>query len=208
MIDLFNEFSPDELLRTDVKLIGLKKKAWNFSRGSRTYREYHYDNDTVAVKDVYTYVMKNGDRDVQEVHRCLEWYDDQGVKQLEKDISPDLNIKNLKSLNRDIRHGRMDYMIAAAEELVNLAPYVPEPYSSDFAKATDSINVILKHYEKEILSYIENGDMQFEDAVRNEANPIMIDILSLGVRPPDALFPSGLTIKQTILHQLTGEYNP
>ena len=207
-MNLSEKYSKDELAVINIQFLGLKQKAWQFSRGMRTVREYLYDDDKIGVRDVYGYVMSNNNRNVEQITRRLEWYDTDGNKILEKDISPDLNIKNKKDLNRQIRQGRMDYMVAAAEELANLAPFVPEPYKTDFSKATDSINVILKHYENEIMHYIDTGALEFEDAVRNEVNPIMTEILSLGVRPPDTLFPSGLTIRQTILHQLTGEYNP
>lgn len=207
-MDLFEDFSPQELLIINIQFLGLKQKAWSFSRGMRLCREYHYPNDTVAVKDVYEYVESADGRSIESATRKLEWYDAAGVKQLEKDITPELNIKNKKTLNRAIRQGRLDYMVAAAEELMILSGTVPEPYSSDFLKASNSIDIILSHYELEIDHFVKNGSLEFENAVRNETNPIMSDILNLGVRPPDAEFPSGLTIKQTILHQLTGEYNP
>ena len=208
MDNMFEEFSKQELMITDIQFLGLKQQAWQFSRGMRLCREYLYPNDDVAVKDVYTYTMSADNRSILAVTRTLEWYDDQGVKQLDKDISPDLNIKNLKDLNRAIRQGRMDYMEAAAEELAILAPLMPEPYKTDFAKASDSIDIVMTHYEKEINHYIARGTQEFEDAVRNESNPIMLEIFDLKVRPPDAYFAQGLTVQQTILHQLTGEYNP
>ncbi len=205
-MDLFEEYSPNELLITNIQFLGLKQKAWQFSRGMRTVREYHYPNDTIAVKDVYEYILSPDNRSIESVTRRLEWYDSAGVKQLEKDISPDLNIKNKKSLNRDIRQGRMDYMVAAAEELATLSAMVPEPYKTDFLKASDSIGIILTQYELEIDHYVTNGTLEFEKAINEEDNPVMLEILSLNVRPPDELFPQGLTIKQTIIHQLTGVY--
>ncbi len=208
MTNLLDDFNLSELSIIDIQFLGLKKKAWQFSRGMRTVREYHYQNDTVAVRDIYTYVTEDGGRTVTSVTRTIEWYDGQGVKILEKDISPDLNIKNKKDLNRDIRQGRIDYMIAAAEELAILSETLLEPFKSQFIEASNSIDIILSHYETPIDHYIKFGNKEFEDAVNNESNPIMLNILNLMVRPPDAEFVAGLTIKQTIIHQLTGEYNP
>ena len=74
--------------------------------------------------------------------------------------------------------------------------------------ASQSIDTILDHYEVEINHYISRGTLEFENAVRNETDPTILSVLDLVVRPPDEVFSAGLTIKQTILHQLTGEYNP
>jgi hypothetical protein len=207
-MDLFDTYAPEELLVINVQFLGLKQKAWKFTRGMRTVREYHYPNDTIAIKDIYSYDLCCDDREVENVTRKLQWFDSSGVLRLEKDISPDLNVKNKKDLNRAIRRGRLDYLIGASEELKNLAAYVPEPYSTDFIKASDSVHIILKYYEKQITHYINNGELEFENAIRNESNPTMLEILSLNVRPPDTEFIAGLTIETTILHQLTGEYNP
>lgn len=204
MNELLDEFDPKELLTINIQFLGLKQQAWEFSRGARLYRDYCYDNDNLAVRDSYTYVMINEDRDIDTYTRKLEWFNNDGSLIAEKDTTPVLNIKNKKFLNREIRQGRIDYLVAAAEGLPPLAPYVPEPYASDFLKATDSINLILSQYEKEITHYLDTGSMEFEEVVLNETNPILTDILSLNVRPPDALFPAGLTMKQAIIHQLTG----
>lgn len=208
MMDLFEEYSNEELLKTNVAFLGLIQGAWDFSRGARTERLYTCpDTDGfVHVRDYYEYVMVDGSRTIDSYTRKLQWFNVEGEVALEKDITPVLNIKNKKRLNRDIRQGRIDYMIAAAEELNNLAAFVLEPYKSDFLKANDSIDLILKQYESEITHYIDTGSREFENAIINEDNPILVEVLSLGVRPPDELFPSGLTIKQSILHQLTGVY--
>ena len=161
MNELLDEFDPKELLTINIQFLGLKQQAWEFSRGARLYRDYCYDNDNLAVRDSYTYVMINEDRDIDTYTRKLEWFNNDGSLIAEKDTTPVLNIKNKKFLNREIRQGRIDYLVAAAEGLPPLAPYVPEPYASDFLKATDSINLILSQYEKEITHYLDTGSMEF-----------------------------------------------
>jgi len=207
-MDLFEDFSEQELLVTNVQFLGLVQGAWDFSRGARTERLYTCPTrpEFVHVRDFYEYTMEDGGRSIASYSRKLQWFKEDETVGLEKDITPVLNIKNKKQLNRDIRQGRIDYMVAAAEELSALAAFVPEPYATDFARATDSVDLILKQYESEIVHYIDNGTREFEDAINNESNPVLLEVLDLGVRPPDALFPSGLTMKQSILHQLTGVY--
>ena len=99
-------------------------------------------------------------------------------------------------------------MKGAGKELANLASEMPEPFYTSFIQAAEAVPVILSHYEKEISKYISDESREFENAVRNETDPNILNLFQLMVRPPDELFTSGLTIKQTILHQLTGEYNP
>ncbi len=202
--DLFENFNEDELLITDVQFLGLKKKAWNFSRGSRTNREYLYPNDTVAVKDSYSYIMSEDNRQVVSIYRKVEWFDSEGVLRLEKDVSPELNIKNLQALNREIRQGRIDYLESAGLELRAASPYVPEPYKSSFIKAANSVPVIIKYYNNEIEDYIKHGTLDFERLLLDENNPIIIDLLESLVRPPDSEFPTGLNMKQSVIHQLKG----
>ena len=141
-MDLFEEYSEQELFVTNVKFLGLKQQAWDFTRGMRTERLYLYPNNTVAVKDVYSYVLSEDLRSVNEMTRKLQWFDADGVMQLEKDVTSELNIKNRKELNRNVRQGRIDYLVAAAEELSMIAPLVPEPFKSDFIKASNSINIM------------------------------------------------------------------
>ena len=208
-MDLFEEYSDSELKVINIQFLGLKQKAWEFSRGMRLYRDYMYpDDDTLlAVKDEYSYTMDADNRGFTGLTRTIRWYDRNGVEQLSKDVTPELNIKNIKTLNREVRQGRIDYMVAAAEELAILSQVVPEPFATDFLKASNNIDVLLKYYEIEINHYIQNNRMDFDLAINNEANAAMIEILGLMVRPPDALFPTGLTIKQSIMHQLTGSYS-
>lgn len=204
MNNLFEEYGNSELLITDIQFLGLKKQPWKFSRGARTERTYLYDDGSIAVKDSYTYTMSIDGKQILSAERKLEWYDDQAVKIIEKNISQDLNIKGLKSLNREVRQGRIDYLEAAAEQLKAAAPHVPEPYSSEFDEAGDSIEVLFKNYEIEITHYIQRGTDEFKKAINEEVNPIMLKILNLQSYIPDAEFPTGLTIKQAIIYQLTG----
>jgi hypothetical protein len=207
-MDLFNEYSITELKKINIDFLGLAKQPWNFSRGAKTERLYNYPNGDVGAKVYYTYTYNNGNRGVDQPTRMLEFYNAAGEMKLQLDITKLLNIKQLSNLNRDLRQGRIDYLDSAAEQLVSLIPLVPEPYKTDFQKAADSLPLIHRYYKEEIESYIQDGTLTFENAIRNEANPIMVELMELKVRPPDALFAQGLTMRQSILHQLTGEYNP
>ena len=202
--DLFENFSTQELLITDIQFLGLKKKAWEFSRGARTIRNYLYDNDVVAITDSYEYVMSNDNREILQVIRIVRWFDIEGNEQLMKDISPEYNIKGLQSLNREIRQGRIDYLESAGIQLADLAPYMPSPYAESFVKASNAVPVITKYYQNEMDAYVAHGTLDFERLLLEESNPIIMDLLETLVRPPDAIFPTGLDMKQSVIHQLKG----
>jgi hypothetical protein len=206
-MDLFQEYSIQELLITDIQFLGLQQQAWEFSRGMRLYRNYLYPNTgVVGAKDSYIYTISEDLRSITQLTRKIEWFDASGTKIIEKDVTPQLNIKNLRELNRGIRQGRVDYLIGAAEQLAVLASSLPEPFATDFVRASYSIDVIMSIYKQQIYDYVETGSIGFESVIKNEGNPIMQEILALNVRPPDAQFPQGLTIKSSIIHQLTGVY--
>lgn len=205
-MDLFEDYSSEELKLINIDFLGLIKQPWEFSRGAKTQRFYQYPNETTAVRVYYVYPDIGDLRKIGQPKRYIEFYDAEGNLRLSYEITKLLNVKQLETLNRDIRQGRMDYMESAGKELIGLAPFMPEPYATSFKKASEAVTIINKFYEREIDDYIKHGSTLFENAVRNETNEILTqDIFSLEVRPPDELFPQGLTIKQTILHQLTGE---
>lgn len=207
-MDLFDLFGEDELLLIPVKNLGLKRQPWTFTRGMMIGREFLDENDELRVCIEYTYSLSNGDRVSTPTKRTIKWFKTDGSIGLQKEDDLIYSVKDLEYEHRKVRQGRIDYMIAAGLELANLAAIYPEPYKTSFTQAAQSVNAILDHYDLEINHYISRNTMEFEDAVRNETDPTILGMLNLVVRPPDATFSAGLTIKQTILHQLTGEYNP
>lgn len=208
LMDLFDEYDTSELKLIPVKNLGLKRKPWIFSRGRKLKREFLDDSDNLRAEVIIDYVFSDGNRVSTPTSRTINWYKTDGSIGLTKTDELEYSIKDLESEHRKIRQGRLDYMTSAAKNLAALSATVPEPYKSDFLTASQSVETILVHYETEIVHYIDKGTQEFEDAVRNETDPAITPLLDLMVRPPDAEFSAGLTTKQTILHQLTGEYNP
>lgn len=204
-MNLLEEYSLSELILTDIQFLGLDQKAWEFSRGMRKNRDYCDDLDNVIVKDSYEYVLSNGNRDVESYTRKIEWFEEDGTLIQEKMLSVPQNIKSIKSVNREIRQGRVDYLEAAADELRVLADSLPEPYKTQYITVADSIDLLFTHYDVEITHYIQRGTMEWETAVINESDPQISAILAIQTRQPDADFPNGLTVQQSIIHQMTGE---
>jgi len=206
MINLLDEYSISELETLEIKYLDLNRQIFNFSRGAKTTRDYLYSNDSLAIQIRYDYTYKNSGRDIASVLRHVDFYDNEGNIFLTKDITKPMNITQLGDLNGDVRKGRIHYMKETAKGLPSFSPHVPEPWKSDFLKAPDAMEVLTNYYRYEIKDYIEDNSQAFEERIMSETNSFMLGVLNLNVRPPDGLFQNGLTIKQTICHQLTGEY--
>ena len=207
-MDLFDLYSEEELLLIPVKNLGLKRNPWSFTRGMKLRREFFTEDNELRAAIEMEHVLSEGDRVSTPSKIKFYWYKIDGSIGLTKEVDLEYSVRDLENEHRKIRFARIDYMVGAAKELLLLSGTVEEPYKTQFIEASNSIDTILAHYEYEINSYEKKGSMDFENAVRNEADSSILSILSLIVRPPDDEFIQGLTIKQTILHQLTGEYNP
>lgn len=209
MIDLINEYDDSELKSRTIKTFvaeGAVREPWGFSRGAKTERFYKTEGK-ILIRVYYSYNYKNGFRDVADLDQYIQYYDSNETVFLTIDLNKQLSIKGLAALNREIRQGRIDYMVEAGKELAQVALIVPEPYATAFTNAAAAVPLILEYYHNEIADYIaipENSD--FEDAVNGESNQDILDLFTLMVRPPDADFTEGLTMKESILHQLTGVY--
>ena len=220
----------DVLKRTNIKLLGLTKQPWNFSRGAKTTRQYIDDNELINVEVTYTYSWTEGGRKVDDFQRLIKFYDSLGTVILELPIKEPLSIKDKAAVNRDIRQGQLDYLEQAASDMRGTALSLPQSvdaptltyllasgqfprsvynletyliFRERLIKIADSIEFIFEFYDTEITQYISRGTSLFEDHVRTADDDKMIDILSL-LAPPTADFPDGITIKQAILYQLTG----
>ncbi len=198
-----DDHSLDELIRTDIQFLGLNQESWGFERGARTERLYK-DGSNTAIRDYYTYTMTNDDRAVTGLDRHIEFFDNSGAIIHTIDISKPQNVKSIRSLNREIRQGRLDYLESHAENLRDLAATLPEPAKSQYILVADSIDLMFAHYKVEVEEYISRGTMSFENAVNNETDATILNILAIAARAPDADFPNGLTVKQSIIYQLTG----
>lgn len=209
---------------TDITFLGLEQSDWDIYRGMRQFRNYYYDNDeirtvvdedgvestyelktdTVAIQDHYEYTLSADGKSITDLTRYIEWYDFKGNIGLTKTISENLTAKKLKSINRAIRQNRIDYLESAGEEAAIAANSVPEPYASYYTQVAAGVETLLLHYKNEVDDYINHNFMDFENAVNNETDASIIAILDLVARQPDTEYPNGLTVKQSIIHQLTG----
>jgi hypothetical protein len=209
---IFEEFSKEELKLINIQFLGLRQGPWGFSRGARTERLYkcREQPELIHVRDHYEYTMDDGNREILDYKRIIEWIDHEGNVGLTQDISPELNVKNLEALNENIRRGRMHYLKGAAKELKagaeQLTGHIPEDMRQEMIRASKHMGILFKYYADEIESYKEDGTMDFENAVLNETDSAILEILNLTTQPPglDPRFPNGFTVKTSIIYQLNG----
>jgi hypothetical protein len=186
---LFDEYSEDELLITDITFLGFNQKAWDYSRGARTDRKYMCieEPEKLKIKDHYNYTMGNGNRDLATVARQITWYKDDGSVGLTKDISKEFTPKSLGELNQIVRKGRMT-------DLRENAKAVPG--------GQGLIDSIYSWYGTEITDYENIGSLSLEDALINEDDEVRLGTLNYQI----AEF-GNLTIMQLLAFQLIGAYS-
>jgi hypothetical protein len=186
---LFEEFSDDELLLLDITFIGFTQKAWDYSRGARTERNYMCIEEPtqLKIKDHYDYTMTNGNRDIATVARQITWYKDDNTVGLTKDISKEFTPKSLGELNQTVRKGRMTDLRENAKAVTGGQGLIDSIYS---------------WYGTEISEYENIGSLAFENALINETDPIRLGTLNFAITEF-----GGATIMQLLAFQLIGAYS-
>lgn len=207
MIDFLNDYDVEELGSIHLVTLGLIQGNWQQKRGANQVKEYRDPADNkVKVREIVTYTMDSGNRRVVDLQKSIEYLDNYGNVIHTKPILRDpLSGKKLKEINRAIFQGRVDYLETAASNLRLLANTLPEPTRSQYIAVADSIDLMFSHYEHEVMEYVSRQTDAFELAVINETDPQILAILEIPVQVPNAEFPTGLTARQSLMHQFTGE---
>ncbi len=205
---LYSNYHTDELKRMPIKLLasaeGLSRDPWSFNRGGKTERCYKDQSENVLIRVYYTYTYSNGVRDIESFQEFIEFKKSSGEVFLTIEVPNSQSSEVVNKLNRAIRQGRIDYLETTAKALGMLAPIESEPWKSNYETIANNIDTLFDHYQVQIDEYIARGTMTLEDAVNAESNQSILDILSTDARKPDAEFPNGLTVKQSIMYQLEG----
>ena len=210
-MNLLDEYSEDELLKTNTNFITLggvrlNKKDWIKDRGFRTKQPYLYKpTGEEKIREVYQYVFKNEKREIDTYTRKLYWSDN-GVDILEWDTTPDLTQLHIAEINKSARIAQVDYLEISANNLRTTAETLPEPFKSQYIQVAQSLDFLLTHYESVTRKYKERNlhTLDFENAVIFESDPQILAIHQIPVRQPDAYFPNGLNVKQAIMYQIKG----
>lgn len=175
-----------EIEMIDITLLGLHQAAWDYSRGARTVREYDHSS-VMFVDHVYTYTMDAGNRNISTLSSTINWYSNDGTIGLSKTIQKEMTIKALGQLNQEIRKGRMTDLRENAKAV---------------AGGQALIDALYGWYGTEIYSYEEIGSLDFENALKDEADPVRLGTLNTSI--PEF---GGLGVMQLLSFQLIGAYS-
>ena len=134
----------------------------------------------------------------------MVFYHQDGSVFFEIDTTPELDEVSIEEIMESVWKRQIRYLKVAAENLAKLAETLPEPLKTEYLDVANGSLSIMYHYREEISQYESHGHPYFEDAINNENDAYILNLLSKTVRPPDSEFPVGLTAKESILHQLTG----
>lgn len=193
-----------QISRVLGKALEFEHAKWGFSRGAKTIKNYILNNTTYMSSE-YVYEYDSENRDIIAItSKMVRWFKADGSVGMEKDVTPEPNIKQFGDIKRSIWNGRVDYLEQGAKDLAAIAQTLPEPYKSQYLQVAAAVDFVFDFYEVPIRSYRERGTLDWENAVLNETNPQIVAILDLPVRPADTLFPNGLTARESIIHQLKG----
>lgn len=186
--DLFGEFSEDELLLMNIQHLGFRQRAWDYSRGARTERLYECIDEpgTVKIRDYFVYTYDAGNRDILTVERHIEWYDMDDTVRLEKEVMKEFTAKSLGQLNKEIRDGRLKDLTENAKAV---------------AGGQAIVDAIYAWYGEMIYDYIDRGTLDFENALKAEADAGRLAVLNAAI--PEF---GGLSVMQLLSFQLIGEY--
>lgn len=181
----------EEIAHTDIGLLDLIKKSWVYDRGKKATRDYLDSDDNLVCQLRYTYT-DDGSNHITDISKFIDFYLIDGTVGMTKDISQEYTPRELKKLNREIRHNQIDYLEAEGEENPDVEPI---------------LSAIFDHYEDNVDSYILRNGTSFADSIRVETDPTISAYLSIIVetaaeRDDDM----DLTIKGGILYQIAGVY--
>lgn len=167
-------------------------------------------------------------RKIESYTERIYLYHEDGAIFHEIPVPISLNTKNIKEVNRAIRFGRIDYMNAAGEQLAAHGNTLPSPVDQvtvDYLISVGAIHpsyntptlyethrqnliglesdmdAIFEYYSQQIYDYKDRGTEDFYNAVINESDQNIIDILQKDM-PPDSVFTNGFKIIDAIKYQL------
>ena len=190
----------------------------------------------IEVEYTYEYPELDGVQNLRKIESYSEkicFYNEDGSLFYHIDVPISLNLKNIREINRAIRFSRIDFLEDSAENLREVAEEMPDivdqptinflisegqlpssvntpalyqEFRSGLFETADSIDDLFTHYEHPILTYKDRGTTEFENAVKNEGNSTILTKLNRRV-PPNGDFPNGLTVREAIYYQLTGDIN-
>lgn len=182
---------PSEILSTPVEVLnGLVKEDPIFVKGVKTKVDYTIvgDSKNVAISQSYSDVVDDKGFLIG-VDMKIEWFDENGNPSLQKIVRQSLPISEASETIRSRRKRQINYLQEAGVRL-GVKDYIDKLFNFYSTILIDGKTINLLN------NYIENGSKNFENAINSETDKGILQILK-------AKLPDGLTVKQSILNQIT-----
>lgn len=180
----------EEIKAVDVTMLAGLHNFKRYSRGYKIYsrwfvEENFVDTETVpAVERIYSLIWNNG---ILKGELCImNWYNNDNSLAFSKETSEYYSAKDAAKILKDIRETRILYLQNPEPEFIS-----PE--------VKQYIDLLFEHYKSTVSDYILNGGKSFEDAIVNESDATILQILG-------AVLADGKTVKESILYQIQGGY--
>ena len=176
----------------DFTILGFRKMSPTYERGRKTSSLYMCVNtDEIIIEKVFTDV-RDELGNLTGLQVTFNWYDEENQITLTKtEIVKSFNKYEAQTEERKRRERQLDYMIASGKD----TPIEPH------------IDTIFKHYSYQEQQYRTHGALDLAVDMKAETDPTILGILNIQTIPPGVhpYWPSGCTVMQGIIYQVTGE---
>lgn len=164
----------------------LKKESPRYDKGRKIESNYTHEDDLI-VKKTFNDVL-DIDGNLTGLEMRIDWYNENGSIGITKNqIIKNLNIYEVETLLRTRRLRSIDFLVAGAKDT---------PIESH-------VNELFKRYKEEVDLYVYNNSDDFKNIVINESESPYKEYLEIIVAPPSDKYPSGVTVKDGILYQIS-----
>lgn len=164
----------------------LKKESPRYDRGRKTESNYTH-GDVLIVKKTFSDVLDT-EGHLTGLEMKIDWYDeDDNIGITKNQVIKNLNMYEVETLLRTRRLRSIDFLVAGAKD-TPIETYV---------------NELFKKYKQEVDLYVYNNSDDFKNVVTNESESPYKEYLEIIVAPPSDKYPSGETVKDGILYQIS-----
>ena len=181
---------PTEITSIAVEVLnGISKKEPEFSKGKKLKTDFVITGtEDVCISQIYEDRFdENGN--LVGTNMRIEWYDDKNNAVLFKNVYTPLSIQEASETITSRRKRQINYLQEAGKRM-GVKQYIDMLFVYYSAQVIGGKTVNL------INSYIENGSKNFQNAINNESNIQILQILG-------AKLPDNKTVKESILYQIT-----
>lgn len=170
--------STKEFMNLDFTTKGLEATEIYGFKGVKTSCTYRF-GDKIAVVKTFNY--KNTGVEI-----VFHYTNAEGIIVLEKKEFKPLNGVAIAKIEKANRDRTITYLQTTARD----------------TPIEDFVNDLLKHYKTEVDLFIYNNTKDFENAIKNESNPLFLQYLGIKLENPSENYPEGKTVKDSILEQI------